>query len=112
VIVTRPEPSPGPDQRHGFWLAFNRGGRNATMRCLLAILEHFQAKWIPVRVKKMRQPKPGSDSIRTRKVIIARLSAASGQIFAIPTGQKRRLPRKRPIALQAHRATASQSPFF
>jgi len=35
-------------------------------------LEHFRAKWLPVRVKKMRQNKNlelGSDSIRTEKAL-------------------------------------------
>jgi hypothetical protein len=35
-------------------------------------LERFQAKWLPVRVKKTRQTKrlePGSDSIRTDKAL-------------------------------------------
>jgi hypothetical protein len=38
-------------------------------------LERFQAKWIPVRVKKTRQNKrlePGSDSIRTDKALDAK----------------------------------------
>jgi hypothetical protein len=38
----------------------------------LARLEHFQAKWTPVRVKKMRQYKdlePRSDSIGTEKAL-------------------------------------------
>ena len=37
-------------------------------------LERFQAKWIPVRVKKTRQgknPEPGSDAIRTEKALAA-----------------------------------------
>jgi hypothetical protein len=36
------------------------------------LLEHFRAKWLPVRVKKMRQNKTlelGSDSIRTEKAL-------------------------------------------
>jgi hypothetical protein len=39
-----------------------------TVWTLAAPMERFQAKWIPVRVKKTRQSKklePGSDSIRT-----------------------------------------------
>jgi hypothetical protein len=35
-------------------------------------LEHFSAKWTPVRVKKTRQnknPEPGSDPIRTEKAL-------------------------------------------
>jgi len=39
-------------------------------------LEHFRAKWLPVRVKKMRQNKNlelGSDSIRTAKALVQAL---------------------------------------
>jgi N-acetylmuramoyl-L-alanine amidase len=46
-------------------------------------LERFQAKWIPVRVKKTRQNKkiePGSDSIGTEK---ARSGTRSGSCFGI-----------------------------
>src|ERR1700743_482349 len=38
----------------------------------MSALEHFRAKWIPARVKKMRKNKklePGSDSIRTGKAL-------------------------------------------
>jgi hypothetical protein len=48
-----------------------RGWRNA----LRYRLEHFRAKWTPVRVKKMRQNKniePRSDSIGTEKALDAR----------------------------------------
>src|SRR6201996_5381520 len=39
---------------------------------LIPDLKHFRAKWVPVRVKKMRRNKrlePGSDSIRTGKAL-------------------------------------------
>jgi hypothetical protein len=41
---------------------------------MLQIPERFRAKWVPVRVKKTLQIKrlePGSDSIRTEKVLVA-----------------------------------------
>jgi hypothetical protein len=45
----------------------------------LTELEHFRAKWVPVRVKKTRQNKkiePRSDSIGTERALLDPLDAA------------------------------------
>ena len=51
-------------------------------------LEHFQAKWTPVRVKKMRQNKniePRSDSIGTDKALPMLLQCLFG-VFVTEIG--------------------------
>src|SRR5439155_5729746 len=53
----------------------------------MQLLERFQAKWIPVRVKKTRQNKkiePRSDSIGTEKAL-----AQSGYRFSLATNAER-----------------------
>jgi hypothetical protein len=54
-----------------------------TMWMLAAPIERFQAKWIPVRMKKTRQNKklePGSDSIRTETTLAAARSSGKEPI--------------------------------
>jgi len=53
-----------------------RGGRRD-------VLERFQAKWAPVRMKKTRQNKklePGSDSIRTDQALAGAIAGLGGAI--------------------------------